>query len=401
MAITPVRVVEILSAAFAVCGISYNLLCIWSGRRFAQNQRVRSNNIAVKQSQPPVSILKPLRGTDPEMLESLRSHCLLQYPAYEILFAVHDPDDPALSLVERLKSEFPERDVRIFVCPHVLGANIKVSNLVQLLPHAKYEYLVVNDSDIRVAPDYLSRVIAPFADNRVGMVTCLYRGVAERTLWSKLESLGISTDFCLGVLVANALEGEVRFALGSTLAFRRQELVQVGGFESLVDYLADDYELGARISQTGRCVQIADTVVETSLPRYSWREFVAHQLRWERGIRASRPGGYFGLCLTYVVPWAILTLLFARGMWWSWLLLAIALVVRLAAAFTVGVTVLKDPQVQRFWWLIPIRDCIALVLWAWAYTGSTVQWRGDRFVLRKGKLIPAAVPAASTCEENK
>jgi ceramide glucosyltransferase len=323
------------------------------------------------------------------MLESFRSHCRLEYPVYEILFAAHDPADPALSLVERLKSEFPQQDIQVFVFPTALGTNVKVSNLAQLLPHAKYEYLLVNDSDIRVDPDYLQRVMASFADARVGMVTCLYRSVAGTSIWSKLEALGISTDFCAGVLMANTLEGELRFALGSTLAFRCSDLMQVGGFEAFVDYLADDYELGVRISQTGKRVQIADTVVETFLPSYPWRDFVRHQLRWARGIRDSRPSGYLGLCLTYAIPWAILALVLARGIWWSWLLLGSALIARFTAALAIGWEVLRDRQVQKLWWLIPIRDCIALGLWALAYAGRTVHWRGDRFVLSKGKLTPA------------
>jgi ceramide glucosyltransferase len=392
MLINPVRVLEIFSATGAICGAFYNGFCIWSGRRFIQNQKqAASGRVTFNGPYPPVSILKPLRGTDPEMLESFRSHCRLEYPLYEILFAVHDPADPALSLVDRLKSEYPQRDIRSFVFPRVLGTNVKVSNLAQLLPHAKYECLLVNDSDIRVDPDYLQRVVTPLSDPRAGMVTCLYRGMAANTLWSRLEALGISTDFSAGVLIAAVLEGQVRFALGSTLSFRRSDLMPVGGFEVLLDYLADDYELGARIAKSGKRVQIADAVVETFLPPYSWRDFVRHQLRWARGIRDSRPWGYLGLCLTYPVPWAILAVVLARGSWWGWLLLAIVLVVRLAAAFTVGRTVLRDRQVQRLWWLIPIRDCIALALWAVAYTGRTVHWRGDRFVLRKGKLVPTAI----------
>ena len=189
--------------------------------------------------------------------------------------------------------------------------------------------------------------------------------------------------------MAAVLEGQVRFALGSTLAFRRSDLAQVGGFEAFVDYLADDYELGARIAQAGRRVEIADTVVDTFLPAYSWREFVQHQLRWARGIQQSRPWGYLGLCLTYAVPWSILALILTCGVGWSWLLLGVALLVRFASAFTIGATVLRDKQVRMLWWLIPLRDCVSFILWALAYAGRTVHWRGDQFVLKKGKLVPA------------
>lgn len=384
------RVLEIFSSACAVCGIFYSFLCAWNGRKAAQQRSDLKASAGLTGAPPPVSILKPLRGADPEMLENLRGHCRLDYPLYQILFGLHDPEDPALPLLEGLKAEFPQRDIRVFVLPTILGANVKVSNLAQLLGHAKYEHLVVNDSDIRVNPDYLQRVMAPFADARVGLVTCLYRAVAGKTIWSRLEALGISTDFCAGVLMANVLEREVRFGLGSTLAFRRGDLLQAGGFEAVLEYLADDYELGARIAQGGKRVQIADAVVETYLPAYSWRDFVRHQVRWARGIRDSRPWGYLGLCVTYAVPWALVALVLSGGAKWSWLLLAIALAARFSAALTVGGKVLGDGQVYKFWWLIPVRDCIALGLWAWAYTGRSVHWRGEEFLLRKGKLIASS-----------
>ncbi len=382
------KILEVIAAAGACCGIAYNLLCVWSAARFLRNQR--NPNIQrgdLEPATPPVSILKPLRGTDPEMYESFRSHCRLDYPEYEILFGVHAPDDPVIALVEQLQEEFPAESIRLLVLPEVLGANVKVSNLAQMTPLAKYEYLVVNDSDIRVQGDYLRRIMSPFADPQVGMVSCLYKGVAQNTIGSKLEAVGISTDFSPGVIMAQQLEGGIRFGLGSTLALRKADLQRMGGFEALLDYLADDYELGARIAESGKRVQIADTVVETFLPRYSWREFVQHQLRWLRGIRDARPWGYFGLAVTYALPWALFTAAFARGSGWAWALVSVALSARLSMAFVVGESVLHDAQIRKLWWLIPLRDCLALVLWASAYAGRTVHWRGDQFVLRKGKLV--------------
>jgi ceramide glucosyltransferase len=395
-----VQVLEIASAAGACCGVIYNLLCIWSARKFIRERKRRSRNTAVPVPLPPVSILKPLRGSDPEMYSSFRSHCLLDYPEYEILFAVHDANDPAVTLVEKLKAEFPERNIQIVVFPKGLGANVKVSNLAQLAPLAKHEYLVVNDSDIRVQGDYLQQILREFEDDTVGLVTCLYRAVANQTIGSKLEALGISTDFFGGVLMAQALEGELRFGLGSTLAFRRTDLQRIGGFEAIVDYLADDYELGARISQSGKRVEIADTVVDTFLPRYSWREFWRHQLRWARGIRDSRPWGYLGLALTHAIPWALLTVAFARGARWAWTFLAAAIAIRLAMAFVVGHSVIRDRQVGHLWWLIPLRDCIALLIWASAFAGRTVYWRGDKFVLKNGRLKrPAGDPSQAVAAE--
>src|SRR5271166_1795852 len=222
----------------------YYLICLWSAAVFLRGQRAAGKacpepaegSACPTQPLPPVSIFKPLKGTDPDIYESFRSHCLQDYPEYEIVFGVSDAADPAVSAVQKLQQEFRSRAIRLVVCPNILGANVKVSNLERMLEVARYQYLIVNDSDIRVEADYLRRVMAPLTDKGIGMVTCLYRGVAAPTLGSQLESLGISTDFCAGVLVARQLEGGVRFGLGSTLAFRRGDLERIGGFHSFVDF---------------------------------------------------------------------------------------------------------------------------------------------------------------------
>jgi ceramide glucosyltransferase len=314
------------------------------------------------------------------MYESLRSPCLQDYPDYEILFGVNDANDPASEMVERLKAEFPQTFIRLVFCPENLGANTKVSNLAQMLPCARYELLIVNDSDIRVETDYLRRVTAPLGDPKVGMVTCLYRGVPTGTLGSRLESMGISTDFSAGVLVARQVEGGLRFGLGSTLAFRRHDLEAIGGFQAFVDYLADDYEIGRRIAALGLEVKLSDTVVETFVPAYSVREFLLHQLRWARAVRDSRPWGYVGLGLTFGLAWGLMTLAFARNAMWAWL------AIRMLVAIMVGRVALRDRHVLRLLWLLPLRDLVAMLLWIASFTGHTVAWRGVIFRLKNGKL---------------
>jgi ceramide glucosyltransferase len=320
------------------------------------------------------------------MYQSLRSHCLQDYAEYEIIFGVSESNDPAVELVERLKGEFPKHAIRLIVCRENLSANTKVSNLAQMLPAARYEYLIVNDGDIRVPPDYLRRVTAPLADSKIGLVTCLYRGVAGPTLGSRLESLGISTDFCAGILAARQIEG-ISFGLGSTLAFRRRDLAAIGGFESFVDYLADDYELGNRISRLGLQVKLSEVAVETFLPDYTLREFFRHQLRWGRAVRDSRFGGYLGLGLTFGLPWAALTLLLARDAAWAWVLFIVVALARLLVAVVVGRGVLRDKQVVPSLWLVPLRDLIALFVWLVSFTGHRVSWRGESFKLEKGRLV--------------
>jgi len=211
--------------------------------------------------------------------------------------------------------------------------------------------------------------------------------VAGPTLGSRLESLGISTDFCAGALVARQLEGGLRFGLGSTLAFRRSDLERVGGFKAIVDFLADDYELGRRIADLGLKVQLSEVVVETHLPAYDLRGFLAHQLRWARGVRNSRPGGYFGLISTFGLMWALLNLIAARGAPWSWDMLGLVVLLRLAMALAVGHAVLRDRSLLRHLWLLPLRDLVAVTVWIASYAGHSVRWRDDLFVLKDGKLI--------------
>jgi ceramide glucosyltransferase len=382
-----VRIIEIVAVFGTVSSSIYYLLCLWSVAAFLRERKAADRSVRPTQFLPPVSILKPLKGTDPEIYECFRSHCLQDYPEYEIIFGVSDANDPAVASVEQLRREFPQRKICLVICPKVLGANMKVSNLAQMLSQAHYEHLIVNDSDIRVEPDYLRQVIGPLVIEKVGMVTCLYRGEAADTLGSRLESLGISTDFCAGVLAARQIEGGIRFGLGSTLAFRRADLEKIGGFESFVDYLADDYELGKRIADLGLSVELSHVVVMTHLPAYSLREFFAHQLRWARGVRDSRPGGYLGLVFTFGILWSCLAVIASGEMGWAWLLLASVFALRLAVAIVVGRNVLHDGKLIRNLWLLAIRDLIAAGVWVVSLGGHTVSWRGDRFHLKDGKLI--------------
>src|SRR5215467_8205711 len=333
--------VAIVAAVLAGCGVGYYLLCLMAVAQLRPAWRRKLPEFA-----PPVSILTPLRGTDPEIYQSFRSHCLQDYGEYEIIFGVSDPNDAAIPLVEQLQREFPKHRIALVVCEQVLGSNMKVSNLLQMLPLARYDHLIVNDSDICVPHDYLRQAMAPFARPDIGLITCLYRGQAAPTLGSKLEAVGISTEFHPGVLAARQIEG-MHFALGSTMAFSRAALNAIGGFEPLVDYLADDYELGRRVSESGFRVELSPVVVDTHLPAYSFGRFFEHQLRWGRSTRNSRKWGYTGLVLTFAFPWAIAAVLAARGAWWSWALLGAVAVTRLAVAMAVGWGVLRDRQVFR------------------------------------------------------
>lgn len=390
---------EAVTALGTLSSLGFYLLSGCGIASFLNHRRRKGVPAALPERQlPPVSILKPLKGIDPQIWEAFCSHCEQDYPEFQLIFGVSDPDDPAIALVRRLQENYPNQQIDLLVCQRGLGTNRKLSTLAQMLPAARHEILLVNDSDIRVAPDCLRRVIAPLADAAVGMVTCLYRGIAAPTLGSRLEALGISTDFVPGVLSARLIEKGLHFGLGSTLAFRRSDLQAIGGFEAIVDYLADDYEIGRRIAALGKRVELSEVVVDTFLPAYSLRQFFDHQLRWARSVRGARSWGYVGLPLTFGLPWAILALLAARGATWAWLLFAATVAARLAVGLTSAVAVLGEKQALRDLFLLPVRDLIAPVVWAMGLVGNRIFWRGDVFYLKNGQLERIADEAAGQPE---
>jgi ceramide glucosyltransferase len=383
-------VIEVVLTLLTFSGVAYMVIALWGARAFVR--RWSGGGDPVTGEAAGVTLLKPVKGVDAKMYAGFRSHCLQEYAGpFEILFGVSSLEDPAVAEVERLRVEFPGVEIRLVECPERLGASGKVSNLVQMLPEARYEHVVINDSDILVSPRYLERVMRGFSGEKVGMVTAPYIGKTAEggkalTVWARLEALGISTDFMAGVMTARWLEGGIRFGLGSTLAMTKTALAEAGGLEALVDALADDYEMGYRISQAGYLVELCPEVVETSVPAYDLRGFWEHQVRWARTTRDSRKLGYVGLGVTYCVPWALLTVVASGFSLWSFSLLSVALLARVTVALMVGVGVLRDGQVLRDLWLLPVRDCFGLVFWAWSFAGDTVVWRGEVFRLRDGRI---------------
>jgi ceramide glucosyltransferase len=341
-------------------------------------------------------VLKSLKGLDPGMIEAFRSHCRQSYAGeYELLFGVASLNDSAVTDVLQLQAEFPERAIRLVECPERLGTNGKVSTLIQLAAHARYNFLLINDSDITVSPRYLERVMGCFvpaivasgkAFKQVGLVTALYRGRAHGTLASRLEALGIATDFQAGVLLSKWIEGGLHYGLGSTLTVRREALEKIGGLEVLVNHLADDYELGERVDAAGYHVALSSEVVETNVAAYGWRGFLDHQLRWSRTVRDSRPWGYAGLIFTHGLGWALINVVASGASLLSLWLLGLSFFLRLALAMTVGAEVLGDHQVLPNLWLLPLRDLVAMGVWVAGFAGNTIVWRGERFVLKDGRL---------------
>jgi ceramide glucosyltransferase len=328
---------------------------------------------------PPISILKPVRGRDPRFREAIRSHAEQDYPAFEMIFAVHDPADPALEDVRRLQSEFPGVPIRVLVSSR-RAPNGKVALLADMAAEARHPVLLASDSDIRVPQGYLRTVAAALAAPGVGVATCLYRA-ASGSPAARWEAIGIATEFAPSVLVARLI-GVVEFALGSTMAFRADVLRKAGGFEAIQDYLADDYQLGRRIAAAGHRVAFAPVVVETDLGAQTWAGAWRHQLRWSRTIRVSRPGGYLGYAVTHATLWGLLAA--AAG---AWQLGAAVVGLRIAAGLAVGTGVLGDRGLLWQWPLIPLRDLWGFAVWLAGLGGSTVEWRGERLRLRRDGRI--------------
>jgi len=328
---------------------------------------------------PLISILKPVHGRDPRFYEAILSHAVQDYPQFEILFGVSDPRDPAIADIDRLRREFPRLPIELHVVS-TAAPNVKAGVLAALSAHARHPVLLINDSDIKVDPGYLRTVAAPLADPKIGLVTCLYRAAAE-SLPTRAEALGIATEFAPSVLVARLL-GVAEFALGSTMVLRAETLRQIGGFEAISSYLADDYQLGRHISVRGYRILFAPSVVETNLGRGSWAQVWRHQLRWSRTIRVSRASGYYGYVVTHATLWALVAC--AAGQYWAG---AAALILRILAGVWIGAGILRDRNAALFFWLIPLRDLFGFAVWLGGLEGDTVDWRGQSLQLHPdGKI---------------
>ncbi|HXJ93548.1 MAG TPA: bacteriohopanetetrol glucosamine biosynthesis glycosyltransferase HpnI [Terriglobia bacterium] len=336
----------------------------------------------------PVSILKPMRGLDRETYENLASLCRQRYPSYELLICVENANDAAIPVIQKLVADFPNIAIRLLIGSSASGSNNKVNKLSRLAAEARYNLFVASDSDIRVDPDYLSRVVLPFRDQGVGAVTCLYRGVASPGIWSELEDVALTADFLPGVLVARKLG--VKFLLGATMAVGRQALDQIDGFEALADAAADDHELGSRIAACGYRVEFAHTTVETECCSRSFADFFRQRLRWAVVTRESRHWGHFGFLFAQGLPWTIVAAAVAPSRTIAVAYVAAYVALRLASAFTVGVWGLRDSILKRKWWLVFLGDAFGFVVWFASLFARRVVWQNTVYEVRNRHLISVA-----------
>jgi ceramide glucosyltransferase len=348
---------------------------------------------AKTQFSPPVSILKPTKGLDPQAFQNFASFCHQEYPCFELLFGVSDPQDPAISVVERLEEEYPDCSIRL-VMGQTFGTNRKASLLHHLAKEARHDVLVISDSDMRVTSDYLTRVVAPLADEQIGVVTCPYRAGSAARLVAQFEALHMGVTFLPLVVIASQLFG-VKFAMGSTAVLRRKHLTSIGGFSAIADHLADDYQLGARMAELGLKVHLSDYVVTNVLGKPTIRELWHREVRWARCARVSRPLAYPGLLLTFSTPLAFVLLLLSGFAPTGWLALGFSLLLRWLIAWQIG-RYTGDPSARRSLIWLPARDMLSALVWCAGGIGRQVDWRGERFVLeRDGRMQLLSSPTSS------
>jgi len=371
----------------AIAPLAYYVLSSIAAWRFFRRERARP----LPEFTPPVSILKAVRGVDFATEENYASFCRQNYPRYEILFAVNEANDPAAAAVQRVMQQFPQRDIRLLIGAENLDANRKVNKLARMAAEARHEFLVLVDGDVRVGPNFLREVVAPFAAGSTGAVTSFYAGIAENNLGAQLEAVGAASDFFAGVLMADWMEG-VHFALGASIATSKRWLAKIGGFAAIAGMLADDYELGRRIAEAGGKVRLSREIVWTMYPAQNWRGFWEHQLRWARTVRLCRPLSYAGLIFTHGLPWAVLAFFVAPTRWLGASYLAAYLILRLLMAWTVGVWGVRDETTRRKPWLIPLRDAVNFVVWLASLVGKTIVWGGIAYTVDRGGRMTRITP---------
>lgn len=340
---------------------------------------------------PAVSLFKPLHGFEPNLEAHLESFFLQDYPDFEILFCARQPSDAGLEIARRVAARHPEIPARFLSTGENTYINAKVSSLERMEAVARTDIFIISDSDVRVTPDYIRDVVAPFADESVGAVTCLYRGIADRSLWSRLEAAGMSVEMTAGVLTANLLEG-MKFALGPTMAVRRRCVRKMGGFGVLGPYCSDDFLLGANVAAQGETVILSPHVIDHIILNLTFAASVQHQARWMKSTRFSRPLGHLGTALTFSVPFGLLSCFAALALHrpiFGLALLAASVLQRMILAALVGIAAVDDRHPLRAILLYPVRDLIGFGCWVASYAGSTILWRGTRYRLSRGGLMHA------------
>jgi ceramide glucosyltransferase len=347
----------------------------------------RSARMSDKSRSVPVSILKPLKGSDPEILENIRTFCDQDYPEFEVILGLNSPDTAELFAAERVAEQLSGHNIRLISSNHELGANQKISNLQGMLEYAEHSLIAISDSDMRVGKDYLTVIAGEYAcTENIGLVTCLYKISAPKSFGAALESLSIALDFIPSVLAARRLEG-ITFGLGASMLLSRKAIDDIGGLAAVSDYLADDYQIGNRLSNRGYKILLSGYVMENVVGPMSFSEYYRHQIRWARTIRASRPIGYLGSGITYIFPFAVLLLILRGPDIITLSAIGFVSALRLITGAVVQLKVIKCKAWLKWLFLIPIKDVLSFSIWIGGFIGSKVRWRGASYRIVRGGSI--------------
>jgi ceramide glucosyltransferase len=377
--------------AVAAIPFVYYLIALYSSWQFFR--RTARRNAPDHTFTPPVSNLKPVRGLDPDAYENFASFCRLDYPDYELLFCVGEKDDPVVPILQKLARDFPERRIRVLFGSGGRGSNDKVVKLARLVSEAQHEVVVISDSDVRVQPDYLCTVVAPLADPKVGAVTCFYVPIEEKTFTENLQTIGMFSDFYVGILVARQLDG-VKFALGPTIATTRTRLAGFGGYGAIADRPADDLLVGRLIAEQGYEVELLPYTILTVADYQSMRDLLHKRLRWIVVMRHMRPWGHFGLLLTQGLPWSLLAIAIHPSAGVALGYLGTYLVLRFAMTWMVGIWGLKHDVLWKKLGLIPVWDALAFFIWLTSFARNSIRWRDGEYYIRDGRLVPVTRTSA-------
>lgn len=375
---------------FAAIPFIYYFIALYSSWQFFRHAKDSKRPLDFA---PPVSNLKPIRGLDAEAYENFASYCKQDYPDYELLFGIGDGDEPVLEVIEKLKRDFPERRIRVVHVSGHTAPNDKVVKLARLVSEAQNEVLVINDSDVRVRPDYLRSVVAPLRDPKVGAVTCLYVSAHEDTFLQKLQSIGMICDFYAGILVARQLDG-VKFAFGQTIVTTRKHLAGFGGYSAIENRPADDLLVGRLVAEQGYKVELLPYAVETVADFRSLREFFFKRLRWMTVMRHMRPWGHIGLIFTQGLIWSVAAVAVEPTARVATFYLGGYLCVRAAMTWLIGVWGMKQTGVWKKMALVPLWDAWALLIWLLSFGRRSIRWRDIDYRIRGGVLIPVTPPAS-------
>ncbi|MDD2707687.1 MAG: bacteriohopanetetrol glucosamine biosynthesis glycosyltransferase HpnI [Verrucomicrobiae bacterium] len=369
------------------CSVAYWLAGVGCALVFFGRSRRRAHPSS--DFTPPVSILRPMRGLDADMEANLQSLAILDWPCCQLIFGVEDENDPCVPVIRQFLAGHPDLDAKLVIGASGGGANRKVNNLKTMLPHARHDLIILCDSDASLAPDSIRRIVQPLADEKTGLTCCPYLWKNPRTLPAAIEALTFCSEFVPSVLLVEQTTG-LGFALGATVAVRRRCLEEIGGFEAIQDYLADDYWLGKLIRDRGHKLALSDYVVNLIHPETTWPQMWLHQLRLVRTYRVCQPLGFFFSVLTHGTTWATVFLILTLGAPLGWTVWIATLGLRLASAMILQTIHLPDRMTTRYFWLLPLRDWCATAWWLLAYTGNRVTWRGSSFTLTPdGKLHSA------------